>query len=490
VTWILVAGVAIYWGTIGGVMPGWVGYTLLSGVVVGYALLEIRSTARRQPNRWLVNPVVMCTIFMFVLGGYGLSNVIFVFPESSPDARRFFPRLGYEYLVPAVLLSLIALVGMWAGYHSSIGKWIVTRLRGWSLPDRLIRSHLRVRWGVLVLLAVVSVGAAILNLQLGISGYISTEATRSQYTAASQYIFILRDMGSLILAIACLDYFSGSRKASWKVVFIVLFLIIQVLLGFLSGYKSQPVFPFVVLGVCYYLVRGHIPWSAVVGTVVAVLLAYAIVEPFRSYYNQYLQGRSDVGIVQTGRVLTGIATGRIGGAKSEGEGGLQRTWKSLLERRGLTRFTALSMKYEEETGLENVERDFLLDIFLSPAYAVIPRVIWPSKPRGNLGGWYYQEVVKGKARNNATGIGPISYLWFSGGFLAVFMGFWVVGILQKVSYEYLLLLGGGYLLVFIVLIPSLVKIPKGFYVLSIDIIRNTILAVFAQKIILKKEDEN
>jgi hypothetical protein len=135
--------------------------------------------------------------------------------------------------------------------------------------------------------------------------------------------------------------------------------------------------------------------------------------------------------------------------------------------------------------VEDVERDFLLDIILSPAYAVIPRAIWPSKPKGNLGKWYNREVL-GTNVANSVGMGPISYLHFSGGVLAIFTGFMFVGILQRISYEYFLLSGGGYVIIFLVLLPFLVKVNSEFYILPIKVIRNTILAVIFQKAIIKK----
>src|SRR3546814_15261390 len=74
---------------------------------------------------------------------------------------------------------------------------------------------------------------------------------------------------------------------------------------------------------------------------------------------------------------------------------------------------------------------FLTNIALSPAYAFIPRVIWKEKPSGDLGLWY-THVVMGLGSYSSTAMGPVTYLYFAGGALAVFVGFMGFGILQKV----------------------------------------------------------
>lgn len=74
---------------------------------------------------------------------------------------------------------------------------------------------------------------------------------------------------------------------------------------------------------------------------------------------------------------------------------------------------------------------FLEDIFLAPVHALVPRFIWDSKPLGNLGLWYNQ-VVMGMSHFSSTAMGPFVYLYFAGGYLAVAIAFYIIGIVQRI----------------------------------------------------------
>jgi hypothetical protein len=50
----------------------------------------------------------------------------------------------------------------------------------------------------------------------------------------------------------------------------------------------------------------------------------------------------------------------------------------------------------------------------------------------NLGLWYNQVVME-KDNFSSTAMGPFAYLYFAGGPLAVFLGFFCVGIVQRCS---------------------------------------------------------
>ena len=65
---------------------------------------------------------------------------------------------------------------------------------------------------------------------------------------------------------------------------------------------------------------------------------------------------------------------------------------------------------------------FLENILSSPAYAVIPRFLWPSKPYGDVGAWF-NRVVFGGSIYSATGMSPIGYLYLAGGAAVVVVGF-------------------------------------------------------------------
>ncbi|MCS4058425.1 hypothetical protein [Salinibacter ruber] len=424
----------------------------------------------------------MATLFMFVVGGYGISNVVHLFPQAFPTGERFFPRFGYEWLVPATLLSFVALVAMWNGYHSSVGTWLARRLRSWSSTWRFMRSSIQVRWGVVVALTTLSIAARLLEVRLGVYGYTSSEASRLRYISLLQYVEIFSGLGTLALAAAGLSYFAHPSKKKWGGIVVAGILVVELVFGLLSGYKSQVVLPFVVVGVCYYLGQGKVMWKAVAAAILAVVIAYIAIEPFRIYYNNNTE-ISNTDILSISRVMVDVATGDIDPQVSSALS-LERIAKRIAARRELTGFTALSMKHKHEEGKPERATYFTSNIFLSPAYAVIPRALWPSKPKANLGRWYNREIIKSGV-TNSVGMGPLSYLWFAGGWIAVILGFWLIGVFQNVAYNWLLLSGGGFLILYFSIVTYLVKVNSEFYITFITLIRNIPMAIIVQYIVFK-----
>jgi hypothetical protein len=96
---------------------------------------------------------------------------------------------------------------------------------------------------------------------------------------------------------------------------------------------------------------------------------------------------------------------------------------------------SLGIDYKERGIVSSDQPKFLNNIFLAPLHAWIPRFIWNSKPINNLGLWYNNEVI-GNSNYTSVAMGPVTYLYFAGGFIMVFLGFYFVGIIQKFLFLY------------------------------------------------------
>ncbi|MHB8159796.1 MAG: hypothetical protein ACYDGS_04790 [Thermoleophilia bacterium] len=129
--------------------------------------------------------------------------------------------------------------------------------------------------------------------------------------------------------------------------------------------------------------------------------------------------------------------------------------------------------------------EFLGNIILAPAHALIPRLLWDSKSLQNIGLWYTNQVM-GLDFYSSTAMSPFTYLNFAGGPLAVIIGFLMVGIFQRGLFDGLRHFGGGGLIVLFGLLGTLVIIDSAFDTFFVNLIRFLPILVVAQYFLLRR----
>jgi hypothetical protein len=237
--------------------------------------------------------------------------------------------------------------------------------------------------------------------------------------------------------------------------------------------------PIIIVGFAYYSQRNRFPRWLVPAVVVGVMAAYAVIEPFRALRNKDtgFDGTSIAGIMTAMPGFNILATGDVAEGPSTG--------LSFLARNNLTYIASLGIEYAANNELPEDSPDFLRDIFLAPAHAFIPRVLWESKPLQTLGLWYTHEVM-GLNFYSSTGMSPFTYLNFAGGPLAVLLGFFIVGISQRALFDGLRHFGGGGLIVLFGLLGTLTNIDSAFNTFFVAIFRFLPLLILVQYLLLPR----
>lgn len=184
--------------------------------------------------------------------------------------------------------------------------------------------------------------------------------------------------------------------------------------------------PLVIAGLCLYLRTGRIPKSWIALTIASIVVAYAVIEPFRMARNQ--EGGL---LTSVSAIVDVLEQGMSSDKPTRHQREDDSTFLAVAARSNLSYIGSFGLEYadaydELPTGSPN----FLEDIFLAPLHALIPRFLWDSKPLGNLGLWYNQ-VVMGMGHFSSTAMGPFAYLYFAGGYLAVGIAFFLIGVLQR-----------------------------------------------------------
>jgi len=398
-------------------------FSSLTLLLLLYNGIEIGRVRRVHPDRWLLNPVVVASVLTFCLG-FGFSNFLFFLPAESIRLVGLIPDVT-PAMVKLMWLVLIAAIGMWLGYWSSLAAKI-SGPKAQRLVSRWFRNSDSPRKLALPTLVLVSLVARLAQIKLGVFGYSSSYDRLVELGSVTQYLAMGASLGSVALVVASLDLFSDRPRPSARLWF-ALVVVVEVVLGLLSGFKSAVAMPFVIVGVCKYLRSGRLPLVWVAWFVMAIVLAYAVIEPFRAQSNldPSFQATSIVEILDNF-----VASG----GQQEKHDAKAPLWLSMLARSSYGHIGSLGVSFRDERDeLPEGSPKFMRNLLLAPAYAFVPRLIWPSKPLGNLGLWYTQVVI-GLNHFSSTAMGPVTYLYFAGGALVVFMGFMGFGILHRILF--------------------------------------------------------
>jgi len=374
---------------------------------------------------------------------FGISNIGCIGAENFLFADNSFQDIDYFWINQAMSLIFASSIIMWFGYDSYIGRAASNRLWESRFIDNFLKKTYRVRWPIIWFCLLVSILSRFIQVSLGVFGYSGEIDQLYAMASYRQYLDIGVSLSRVGLVAVSLAYFSGEDRSSRVKYAIALFLIIEIVIGFLSGFKGQTVMPLIIVGVCQYLATGKIPRWNIAAAIIVLYFSYVIIEPFRilRYSDEYFDGRDIVAI--------GSAMMAIGGDSDNFALQGKSHWRSVIVRSGLTVEAARSIRFKEENGIPEGAPQFLRNMLISPIYAFVPRLVWGGKPFGNLGQWYGQAIYQETTENNSIGMSPVGYLYFAGGVVGVLVGFYVIGATIRIFCGSNILSGSGGMFVFI-----------------------------------------
>jgi hypothetical protein len=330
------------------------------------------------------------------------------------------------YTLKVMSLAVLGASAMWLGYWSQIASRITKGSNVRRFRAMFLARSSRPRPLAIPAMVAASEAARFMLLGEGAYGYSSNHERLVELAGVTEYLRLLSKFGALALALAALQVFQR-RAGAPEILQLVVVFALELGWGTLSGFKWQILLPFVVVGVCYYLAKGRIPTFALIVSVVLIPVSYSVVEPFRAERN--LEGSG-----------TSTALGDIFGMYAQSRDqqasfgfSAQEILLRFLGRVNITEEGAAGIRFADSGSLTEDDPAFLRNVLLSPAYAVVPRMFWESKPLETKGLWYHQ-VVMGRSSVSAEAMGTVTYLYFAGGAVGVMLGFAFLGLLQRVTY--------------------------------------------------------
>ena len=445
-------------------------------LLLGYLYAEARNLWARESSLFWINPVVLASIITFVMA-FGVTNLLYFFPEDVLTLLRLEPN-ATPWMNQIMLLVILGAISMWVGYSSTMGLNMGMMLQRSRVLRKWISPSLRINKPVLYACLSISIGAKLWAIKLGVYGYSSSYDLMIEAASYTQYFAVADSLGKLALVVVAMQCFSSPSSALVDRQLLWLLLGYEVAFGFLSGMKSAVVIPFVIVGIVYYSQRNRFPRWFIPAVVFGLMAAYAVITPFRAARNQDagFDGKS------LGSIVSTISSSSNPNEMDDGDSA--STTLSILTRINQTYIASLGVEYaanHEELPVGSPE--FLNNIILAPAHALIPRFLWDSKPLETNGLWYTNEVL-GLDFVSSTAMSPFTYLNFAGGPFAIILGFLAVGILQRGLFDGLQHFGAGGLIVFLGLLGGLVGIDNSFNNFFISLIRYIPMLVVAQYLLL------
>lgn len=455
---------------------------LAAVLLAGYLMVEVRLYLRRSDVFGLLSPAFLALIFHFLLAYLvGITAAAFQ-PRVMDRFAYWLPDLDAG-LAETMLLAMLAAFCMLRGY--ALGRPLARRLRRAVRRTSLIRREIRPDMHLALWIQVAYLALVAHAIQLGVYGLHSTPESLSRHADMIQFLNLFLAAGKLSYFLILLHYFNRQkegRASALHGMVIAVLIAVHVSTGALTGFKSQIVFPFVIAGCAYYLATQRMPLRFVGFAVVALVVAYVVVEPYRVYLG--LLGQPPASAAEAAETLTTALEMR----EQLSHGSNMSLEETIASRFDLLGMTTLAVDYVDHGKLQpDIRQRFQDSILLAPVLAYVPRAIWSNKPSYAEGVWFNQNVrERWHDEQTSVGLGPIGYLYMAGGVGAVVLGFLGLGLMQSLIFEGIGRGGGGGMIIFLSVAVVLATIPSSFGPSVAGILRTLPLAFVTQLILLRR----
>ncbi|MDD3265789.1 MAG: hypothetical protein PHC75_01245 [Burkholderiales bacterium] len=425
-----------YYLSIAGILSNEATLILLTSILLVYLFAESVRLYLYDSRRFLINPVFQCSLMTLGLY-YGINNILYFLPVATVGAVGIDPIITTS-MVKLELLTIIAAGGMWIGYWSEFSLNVVDSSICNNLRQRYFVHDAKLKLNVFIIIMLVSVLSRLLQLEMGIYGYAAGYKAIMKAAVYTQYFNLLASLGKLSVIIIALEYYRDSYPNKMVKFLFYFTIIMEVYLGgFVTGFKSAVMMPFILVLLCQYARTGKMSLVWLVCIVVSISAAYPLVERFRAIRDSANDAFPSTSLVQISRIMFFPTQNEINSASYSPDDHSAPTYLKIMSRTSMLQIGGYGIDYydKRDGDMPDSSPDVISDIILSPLYAWIPRFIWAGKTVQNLGIWYTQVIMKMPYSFSSTAMGTLTYLYIGGTYWLTFVGFLFLGVLQRVVRE-------------------------------------------------------
>ncbi|MFT7577823.1 MAG: hypothetical protein ACI9XZ_004226, partial [Alphaproteobacteria bacterium] len=271
-------------------------FPLIAAAFSFYLFVECQIFLRHVAAFGILSPVFLASILHFYLA-YVMPSAASLHDVWVLDRFANYFVSQSEQLSEAMVLIALAAFCMWRGYYAGLPA--AGALREHLRRVRSLRQDLRPALLPVLGLQIVYFGLIAFAIGRGVFGIASTVADRQANLAL---LYGLRSgimAGSLALFLLLTYVFrrrvDGNPERVLTAISIVL-IVLNVLTGAMSGFKSQIVMPFVTLAFAKFVAVQRLPLMYPLAACLALVLAYQVIEPYRAFLHSHsVSGRTDIG---------------------------------------------------------------------------------------------------------------------------------------------------------------------------------------------------
>jgi hypothetical protein len=360
-----------------------------------------------------INPGAVCSVVTFISLGLGA----FAWVSASPIAAA--PGLTRTWIVRALLLAAAGMLAFWVGYRAASRSW---GDRGTIVPSRVV-SPLTLAW-----MFAAGEGMNVLLFKLGVFGYLLNPSAAGQVGPFIQWIAVARGLSNLAIIATAIHAFGNNSPAHKRLLLVIV--PISVVVGVVSGFKGDIIFPILIVILVRFYYRPRVPWRAI-GLV--VLLMFLVV-PANITYRANLRPAAGVFVTSAGGVLaalTGTVTESVRMPLSQ-RLGIVGQWGSARFRN--VDSLALIVQKTPESNPYLGGRLYALGIPI----ILVPRFLWQSKPTLDNGYIFSQRYLDLPPSSvTSTPITEPGDLYMNFGVVGVLGGMLVWGVVCASLYAWL-----------------------------------------------------
>jgi hypothetical protein len=413
-------------------------FMLLNLILLHYLIYEFFNLSKNVTRLIFLQPYVLVIGLFFLLSNL-LPNLRFFFVdpvEILPARMIFWNDDSYKPLIKPMYLLNLSAFAMFLGYRNqtikSLGCYfrnLLTKVSSYDPKNLFQLSNYLIFF--IIAIGIISV---FLQLRWGIFGYGISDAKHAEYASYQQW-FRYIDQSQLLLVVI-LAYLIHHPKGGYDHLKTTLLLLIIFLgaQGFLFASKGKVLFPIFAALIGGYASSSKIFMKYLSLSIIMLVIAFIVIEPYRILKNVYPDASFTESLTLLQEVPEIVAEESIEEDITFSERlGEITIW--FMGRVDYFSFSANAIEFKDRYGIpDNNNPDFLGSIIYSPALAYIPRFIWQSKPRDQIGLWYESSIMQ-SPNYTATAFGPTAYPYYAGGVLGVFLVFFFFGLMQRLIYE-------------------------------------------------------
>ncbi len=434
-----------------------------------------------------IKPITVFFIVTFLSSLGMATNFLIVKDQNELFAPEFnsgqFMIKDYEVYLKTLFAINIASIAVWLGYETAVGIKLYDKYTKNSIYSGVLNSDINI--DKLMIFGLFAYVMKAYLFSIGLFGRIVDERFFEEgvgYKDGSQ-LRIFANASFLFLFLFGVYTFKNFKQKN--IIILVVCLGIEMVYGFAYAARSAIIYPIVLVFVAHYYVNRKLNVGMIVGLVVVVLFAFSAGLDFKNYSlsSSYQKATNPLEAIREFSEYSEVYTDNTATTTSQG-------YEALVGNSNHSRVVAIAMKYKDN-GRDDLfgksdHPDFLFSFFTVPFDAFVPKFVQGST-EFPWGLWFKNEVLQHNTHlKYSIGMTPVSYLYFTGGFIAIFLGFFLQGILLRFNEQFLFEKKIFFILHFLVIFAVLVEFDSVVYATYINLLRILFLYPVAYWLLAKK----